>query len=169
MEPLSDAAGGPVPVGRRAGRLAALDAVEDTAASMCRSEQRVCRALARGIDPAMEPAAYSVLCAVRLAGSCRVTDLAVILGMRTSAVSGHVASLQRLGLVERGAALDDERSRPVRLTPEGLRRLDEARACRRRGFRQQLEGWSRADVVDLAELLTRFNAAYPGGSDGPPG
>lgn len=169
MDILHGAAGGPAPADRREGRLAALDAVEDTAASMCRSEQRVCRALARSIDPAMEPAAYSVLCAVRLAGSCRVTDLAAVLGLRISAVSGHVASLQRLGLVERGAALDDERSRPVRLTPEGLRRLDEARARRRRGFRRQLEGWSRADVVDLAELLRRLDAAYSGGVGGPPG
>ena len=170
MEGLHDRAGA-VPV--RAdpcdgGRHAALDAVEDTAASMCRSEQRVCWALARGIDPAMEPAAYSLLCAVRLAGSCRVSDLAATLGMSASAVSGHVAALQRLGLVERAAARDDERSHPVQLTPEGLRRIDEARAGRRRSFRRQLEGWSRTDVVDLAALLTRFNAAYLGRGDGPP-
>jgi len=152
---------------REGGRGAVLDVVEDTATAMCRSEQRVCRSLARGIDPAMEPAAYSVLCAVRMAGSCRVTDLAANLGMSAPAVSGHVAALQRLGLVERGAARDDERSHPVSLTPEGLRRIDEARADRRRSFRRQLEGWSRTDVVDLAGLLTRFNAAYVGGADGP--
>ncbi|MHA7240040.1 MarR family winged helix-turn-helix transcriptional regulator [Arthrobacter sp. TMS1-12-1] len=155
------------PVPREGGRGAALDVVEDGAASMCRSEQRVCWALARAIDPAMEPAAYSVLCAVRIAGSCRVTDLAANLGMSASAVSGHVTALQRLGLVERGAARDDERSHPVSLTPEGLRRIDEARARRRRSFRRQLEGWNRTDVVDLAGLLTRFNAAYLGGADGP--
>ncbi len=169
MEALQDSAGGgPPPADPGEGeRHAALDVVEDTAASMCRSEQRVCWALARGIDPAMEPAAYSLLCAVRLAGSCRVTDLAATLGMSASAVSGHVAALRRLGLVERGAPLDDERSHPVRLTPEGLRRIDEARADRRRHFRRQLEGWSRTDVVDLVGLLTRFNAAYLGGADGP--
>ncbi|MBG6224600.1 DNA-binding MarR family transcriptional regulator [Arthrobacter sp. CAN_A2] len=170
MDALHDGAGAnPLPADpREDGRRAVLDVVEGTAAAMCRSEQLVCWTLARRIDPAMEPAAYSLLCAVRMAGSCRVTDLAATLGMSTSAVSGHVAALRRLGLVERGATLDDERSHPVRLTPEGLRRIDEARAGRRRSFLRQLEGWSRTDVVDLADLLTRFNASYLRGADAPP-
>ncbi|OUM40174.1 MarR family winged helix-turn-helix transcriptional regulator [Arthrobacter sedimenti] len=143
-------------------RRTVLDAVEEKAAAMCRSEQLVCRALARGIDPGMEPAAYSVLTAVRIARACRVTDLAATLGMSKSAVSGHVAALQRLGLVERGRAGDDERSHPVALTEEGMRRVELARGARRRAFRRQLEGWSPADVVDLVGLLSRFNAAYLG-------
>jgi DNA-binding MarR family transcriptional regulator len=143
-------------------RRAALDAVEEQAAAMCRSEQLVCRVLARDIDPGMEPAAYSVLTAVRIARTCRVTDLAATLGMSKSAVSGHVAALQRLGLVERGRTGDDERSHPVALTEEGMRRVERARGARRRAFRRQLEGWDPADVVDLVGLLSRFNAAYLG-------
>jgi DNA-binding MarR family transcriptional regulator len=141
-------------------RRAALDAVEDTAVLMCRSEQRVCRILARRIDPAMEPAAYSVLVAARMLGPCRVTDLAASLGMGNPGVSGHVAALQRLGLVERGASDGDDRSRPVVLTAEGARRIDEARHSRRQSFRRQLQGWDAADVVELAGLLSRFSAAY---------
>lgn len=143
-----------------AARRAALDVVEEKAAAMCRSEQQVCWALARGIDAAMEPAAYSVLAAVRMLGPCRVTDLAASLGMGKPAVSGHVAALHRLGLLERGMTDDDERSRPVVLTDEGHRRVDAARARRRRDFRRQLEGWDQVDVVDLVALLSRFNAAY---------
>ena len=141
-------------------RRTALDAVEREAAAVCRSEQRVCRALARGVDPSMEPAAYSVLCAVRALGPSRVTDLAATLGMGTPAVSGHVAALQRLGLIERGEAMGDERSRPVSLTQEGRRRVDRARQERQRHFRAQLEGWDSADVVGLVGLLSRLNAAY---------
>jgi DNA-binding MarR family transcriptional regulator len=137
-----------------------LDGVQERAATMCRSEQLVCWSLARGIDPAMEPAAYGVLSASRTLGPCRVTDLAAVLGMSLPAVSGHVAVLVRLGLVERSAPVDDERSRPVRLTAEGVRRVDAARAVRRRSFRRQLEGWEPADVVELAGLLSRFNDAY---------
>lgn len=143
-------------------RRAVLDAVEERAAAMCRSEQLVCRALARCIDPGMEPAAYSVLIAVRMARACRVTDLAATLGMSKSAVSGHVAALQRLGLVERGRTGDDERSHPVALTEEGMLRVERARAARRQAFRRQLGGWEPADVVDLVDLLSRFNAAYLG-------
>ncbi|MHA7208785.1 MarR family winged helix-turn-helix transcriptional regulator [Arthrobacter sp. MDT1-65] len=161
-------------------RRAALDDVEQEAALICRSEQRVCRAVARTIDPAMEPAAYSVLAAARMLGPCRVTDLAVTLGMGTPWVSGHVAALQRLGLVERGAAGGDERSRPVVLTAEGARRIDDARQRRRRSFRRRLEAWDAADVVELVGLLSRFNAAYltaqlpdapvpGGGAEGLPG
>ncbi|MDQ0735917.1 MarR family winged helix-turn-helix transcriptional regulator [Arthrobacter agilis] len=141
-------------------RHAALDVVEERAAAMCRSEQRVCRILARRIDPAMEPAAYSVLTAARMLGPCRVTDLATTLGMGTPGVSGHVAALQRLGLVERGPTGGDERSHPVVLTQEGARRIDEARLGRRQAFRRQLDGWAAADVVELVGLLARFNAAY---------
>ncbi|MEG9249195.1 MarR family winged helix-turn-helix transcriptional regulator [Arthrobacter sp. Soc17.1.1.1] len=141
-------------------RRALLDAVEDRAGLMCRSEQRVCRILARRIDPAMEPAAYSVLAAARMLGPCRVTDLAASLGMGNPGVSGHVAALQRLGLVERGPSDGDDRSHPVVLTAEGARRIDEARLSRRRSFRRQLQGWDPADVVELAGLLSRFSAAY---------
>ncbi|TKV26099.1 winged helix-turn-helix transcriptional regulator [Arthrobacter sp. NamB2] len=155
MEGHDGAAGG-------AERRAVLDLVEEAAGAMCRSEQRVCWALARGIESDMEPAAYSVLSAVRLAGSCRVTDLSATLGMSRSAVSGHVAALQRLGLVERGTTSGDERSQPVALTEEGRRRVDHARGARRSYFRRQLEGWNQADVLDLAELLSRFNASYLG-------
>lgn len=143
-----------------ASRRAVLDIVEDNAAVMCRSEQLVCWSLARAIDPAMEPAAYSVLSASRTLGPCRVTDLAATLGMGLPAVSGHVAVLARLGLVERSEPVDDERSRPVTSTAEGERRVDEAREGRRRSFRRQLEGWDPADVVELANLLSRFNEAY---------
>ena len=139
-----------------------LDVVEERAALMCRSEHRVCRMLARRIDPGMEPAAYSVLAAARTLGSCRVTDLAATLGMGVPGVSGHVAALQRLGLVERGPTGGDDRSRPVVLTGEGIRRIDEARQGRRSSFRRQLEGWDTADVVELVGLLSRFNAAYLG-------
>lgn len=141
-------------------RRAVLEVVEEKAAMMCRSEQLVCWSLARGIDPAMEPAAYSVLSASRMLGPCRVTDLAATLGMSLPAVSGHVAVLMRLGLVERSDPVDDERSRPVVLTAEGTRRIDDARTGRRRSFRRQLEGWDPADVADLAGLLSRFNQAY---------
>lgn len=127
---------------------------------MCRSEQRVCWALARGVDPGMEPAAYSVLSAVRLLGRSRITDLAGTLGMSKPAVSGHVATLQRLGLVERGDTGDDERSQPVTLTDEGIRRVDRAREDRRLHFRRQLSGWDPADIVELVGLLARFNASY---------
>lgn len=155
-------------------RRAVLDVVEDKAAAMCRNEQLVCWKLARGIDPGMEPAAYSVLSAVRMLGSCRVTDLAATLGMGKPAVSGHVAALQRLGLLERGTTVDDERSHPVALTEEGAQRVDRARERRRRHFRRQLEGWGPDDVVELVGLLSRFNAAYlaaevPDGPITPPG
>lgn len=155
-------------------RRAVLDVVEEKAAAMCRNEQLVCWTLARGIDPAMEPGAYSVLSAVRVLGSARVTDLAATLGMGKPAVSGHVAALQRLGLVERGNPGDDERSHPVALTEEGTRRVDRARERRRTHFRRQLEGWEPADVVELVGLLSRFNAAYlgaevPDGPVAPPG
>jgi DNA-binding MarR family transcriptional regulator len=126
----------------------------------------VCRVLARDIDPGLEPAAYSVLTAVRIARACRVTDLAATLGMSKSAVSGHVAALQRLGLVERRRTGDDERSHPVALTEEGMRRVERARGARRRAFRRQLEGWNQADVVDLVGLLSRFNASYLGAEVG---
>ncbi len=134
--------------------------VEENAAAMCRSEQRVCWSLARDIDVAMEPGAYSVLSAALRLGPCRVTDLAATLGMSMPAVSGQVAALARLGLLERNDAVADERSRPVTLTDEGSRRVDRACDARRAYFRKQLQGWDPADVVELVGLLTRLNEAY---------
>ncbi|WDF32774.1 MarR family transcriptional regulator [Arthrobacter agilis] len=137
-----------------------LGALEESAAAMCRNEQRVCWTLARGVSAAMEPGAYSVLAAARRLGPCRVTDLAVTLGMSASAISGHVAALAGLGFVGRVDAVEDERSRRVTLTDDGRRRVDGAQTGRRTYFRAQLRGWTTVEIVELADLLARFNEAY---------
>ncbi|HEY3506997.1 MAG TPA: MarR family winged helix-turn-helix transcriptional regulator [Actinocatenispora sp.] len=71
----------------------------------------------------------------------------------------HRAALDA-GLLRRGADPTDGRRSPLRLTAAGRHALDRVHAFRRDVVAEATAGWSAADRVALAGLLTRFVADF---------
>lgn len=68
---------------------------------------------------------FSVLAALALRGPTPISELADVLGLERTTLTRSAALLERKGWV--GAAQpEDARERPLRLTPAGRRRLEEA-------------------------------------------
>jgi DNA-binding MarR family transcriptional regulator len=107
---------------------------------------------------AIERSGYIVLRAVDESGPLPVTTLARSLGLDASTVSRQVATLVRIGLLDRSHDADDKRITLVALTETGRESLDRIRSARHDVFAKVLEGWSKEDQAALAPLLERFAA-----------
>lgn len=124
--------------------------------------------LARDLHPDLEPGAYGLMLRVALEGGARATDLAAYLGIGKPTISRQLATLERLGLIERSRDSEDARAQVVTLTAAGAQQVEQVRAARRDHVHSLLSGWSDDDVELLAGLLGRFNqvSAQGAGVDG---
>ena len=104
----------------------------------------------------LDRAAYSVLCRIEEASSIRLTELAVTMGIDLSTASRQVRALEERGLVARTGDPDDQRTKRLDLTEQGLAALDDARALRISTLRSRLSSWPEDDLTELARLLERF-------------
>jgi DNA-binding MarR family transcriptional regulator len=107
---------------------------------------------------AIERSGYIVLRAVDESGPLPVTTLARSLGLDASTVSRQVATLVRMGLLDRSHDADDKRITLVALTELGREALERIRSARHGVFAEVLDGWSDEDQATLAPLLERFAA-----------
>ncbi|MDI5966742.1 MarR family winged helix-turn-helix transcriptional regulator [Streptantibioticus silvisoli] len=117
--------------------------------------------MARQMHPDLEAAAYGLLVRLAESGEERATDLAGYFGVGKATMSRQLRALEELGFVSREPDPADGRAFLVRLTPGGLARFNEVRDARRAGYRSRLSAWDRADIRDLARLLSRLNADTP--------
>lgn len=113
--------------------------------------------LARDLHPELEPGAYGLLLRVLTTDGARATDLASYLGIGKPTVSRQLATLERLGLIERSRDTEDARAQVVTLTASGREQVGRVQALRRAHFLERLSSWSDDDVQLLADLLGRFN------------
>ncbi|MEU7619745.1 MarR family winged helix-turn-helix transcriptional regulator [Micromonospora rifamycinica] len=112
------------------------------------------------VHPNLEPNAYGLLLWLRRSGPTRLTDLAALLGIGKGTLSRQIQGLETLGLVRRDPDPDDRRAAQLRLTGEGTRRFDTARAARMEQINRSLETWPKRDVEEFARLMHRFNETF---------
>jgi len=113
--------------------------------------------MAREAHLEVDAGAYAILCLVHNAATATVTGLRDRLGVGKATVSRQVSTLEALGLVQRRAGEDDHRIVRLGLTPEGARRLSDARDRRDEQFRELLGQWPVQDLTSFADLLARCN------------
>ncbi len=131
--------------------------LERELAVLLRRARGISGQLARELHPDLEPGAYGLMLRVALEGGARATDLAAYLGIGKPTISRQLATLERLGLVERSRDAEDARAQVVTLTAAGAAQVEEVRAARRAHVHAMLSGWTDDDVELLAGLLGRFN------------
>ncbi|PWJ53313.1 transcriptional regulator, MarR family [Quadrisphaera granulorum] len=147
----------------------AAEHLEHELAVLLRRARGISGQLARDLHPDLEPGAYGLLLRVKAQGGARATDLASYLGIGKPTVSRQLATLERLGLIERSRDSQDARAQVVTLTPTGTEQVERVQELRRAHFLERLSGWTDDDVELLAGLLGRFNAlpAAAEGADSP--
>ncbi|MEZ0064112.1 DNA-binding MarR family transcriptional regulator [Streptacidiphilus sp. MAP12-20] len=119
---------------------------------------RRARALASQIHPGMTLVSYAILDHLRECGGCRGTDLATHFLLDKSTVSRQVATLEKLGLVERSPDPEDQRGQIIHPSDRGAELLRAAGEQRRQAFLSRLAHWSDEDIDLFAVLLERYNA-----------
>jgi len=90
---------------------------------------------------------------VERGGSIRPGHIAATLGVDPSVVSRQLATLSRLGLVERGTDPLDGRAELITVTSQGRRRLLEARDAICDALALRLTGWDPETIARAAALV----------------
>ncbi len=86
----------------------------------------------------------------------RLTDLSRRLLIRPPSVTGAVDRLERAGLVERGGLATDLRAKPVALTAEGRRLVEQVLTVHEAQIDAVLGGLTPAEQCELGRLLARL-------------
>lgn len=120
----------------------------------------------------MDRAAYLLLNRLDRRGPMGVKALAAGMGIDSSTVTRQVAPLVEAGLVTRTSHPEDGRAVVLKLSEQGLERLEEVRASRRDLMELATDGWDEDERRAFTTLLTRFNEALftvqpPGGRCAP--
>ncbi len=92
-------------------------------------------------------------------GVLRQSSLAEELGQAPRSVTQSLEALEREGLLERAAALDDRRSKLVTLTPEGVEALAAGKAAGDDVLREIFGAIGREELASLDKLLDAIDAA----------
>ncbi|WP_058041644.1 MarR family winged helix-turn-helix transcriptional regulator [Streptomyces roseifaciens] len=120
---------------------------------------RRARSAAARMHPELSLVSFTLLAHLEDRGGCRATDLAAHYLLDKSTVSRQIAALERLGLVERRPAPEDQRAQVLHLTARGAATLAQVTANRRAAFRERLADWDEADLDRFAGYLLRYNAS----------
>lgn len=108
---------------------------------------------------ALDTALLPLLVRVGMQRNLTIGELADQVGRDYSTVSRQIARLQELGLVESAPSETDRRQRLLSVTPAGrstIRKIDRGREA---VMSEALDGWSQAEIAELARMTTRLAAA----------
>ncbi len=83
--------------------------------------------------------------------------------LTSGAMTNRIDRLENLGLVSREADLKDRRGVLIRLTPVGLKLVDEAIAVRLEDARRNLAALSKSEAEELSGLLRKLLLALENG------
>ncbi|WUH92159.1 MarR family transcriptional regulator [Streptomyces sp. NBC_00433] len=119
---------------------------------------RRARATAARMHPELSLVAYTILAHLEEQQGCRATDLAAHYLLDKSTVSRQVASLEKLGFIERRVDESDHRVQVLHLAPGGIEILAAARARRQESIQARLSDWDPEDLERFARYLVRYNA-----------
>ncbi|MGI5356316.1 MarR family winged helix-turn-helix transcriptional regulator [Streptomyces sp. CA-252508] len=120
---------------------------------------RRARATAARLHPELSLVSYTLLAHIDAQQGCRATDLAAHYLLDKSTVSRQVATLEKLGLVERRPDPADHRVQVLHPTEAGTRVLSSTQASRRAAYQERLADWSTEDLDRFAAYLTRYNGS----------
>lgn len=98
---------------------------------------------------------YSVIAVLDRLGPSTLQELAAELVMDRSTLGHNLRPLEREGLVVLATDPRDKRTRRLELTPEGKKRLEQARRAWRRAQEQFESRYGEADAKELRRLLLR--------------
>jgi DNA-binding MarR family transcriptional regulator len=102
---------------------------------------------------------YILLSRLEAEGPMSIGQLAQAFNLDASTVNRQTAVLLREGLAERIPDPEGGMARKLRITAEGLRRVDGERAYRRDGLATVLKDWTPEELASFAEGLAHFNAS----------
>lgn len=96
----------------------------------CLAARRRARAITRRFEEKLRPhglraTQFSILAALALKGPTPIGELAELLGLDRTTLTRSAARLERNGWIGEGSS-SDARTRPLRLTPAGRRKLEGA-------------------------------------------
>lgn len=109
---------------------------------------------------------FDVLAALRRSGEpfrLSPTQLMQLVTLTSGAMTNRIDRLENLGLVSREADLKDRRGVLIRLTPVGLKLVDEAIAVRLEDARRNLAALSKSEAEELSGLLRKLLLALENG------
>lgn len=102
----------------------------------------------------------AVLTILHRYGEMRMSRLAELLAVDMSVTSRHVAHVADRGWIERHPDPADKRSRILRLTDEGMERIDELNTRTTQLLADRLSDWSDDEVDQLIALMTRLRESF---------
>lgn len=115
--------------------------------------QRVISELADRVSPGLLPGGYKVLTTIARREGVTLSALADHMMMDKGQLSRTIRELEARGLVSRTADPADGRSSLLSPTPEGLARLEAARAPQQGLLLDAIEHWPLDDIHALTRLL----------------
>ncbi len=107
----------------------------------------------------LDTALFPLLVRISMQRNISIGELADQVGRDYSTVSRQVSRLQELGLVRSEPSETDRRQRLLSVTPTGrisVKKIDRARAS---VMSEALDGWSQAEIAELARMTTRLASA----------
>ncbi|GES19749.1 transcriptional regulator [Acrocarpospora pleiomorpha] len=107
----------------------------------------------------LERSSYILLRRLEVKGPMSIGQLAHAFSLDTSTVNRQTTALLRGGLAERIPDPDGGMARKLRITEQGLRRVDEERTCRLNGLARVLKNWTPEELAAFADGLAHFNAS----------
>ncbi|MCX4675858.1 MarR family winged helix-turn-helix transcriptional regulator [Streptomyces sp. NBC_01433] len=119
---------------------------------------RRARAAAARLHPELPLVSYTLLAHIDDQHGCRATDLAAHYMLDKSTVSRQIATLEKLGLVERHPDPTDHRIQVLHPTEAGTQALASTQASRRAAYQERLADWTAEDLTRFAEYLLRYNS-----------
>ena len=101
---------------------------------------------------------YALLVRLAEEGPLRVGEVARRFGIDKSTASRHLGRMETQGLVEGVPDESDARSVLLRVTPQGVQHMSEARSRRMAVLRKIFTAWPEHDRSELNRLMRQLNA-----------
>jgi DNA-binding MarR family transcriptional regulator len=106
----------------------------------------------------LDTALFPLLVRVAMQRNLTIGELADQVGRDYSTVSRQVARLQALGLVHSELSETDRRQRLLSVTAAGKNTVKKIDRARDSVMSEALDGWSQAEITELARMTTRLAA-----------
>jgi DNA-binding MarR family transcriptional regulator len=107
----------------------------------------------------LDTALFPLLVRVSMQRNLTIGALADQVGRDYSTVSRQVTRLQALGLIHTELSKTDRRQRLLSVTAVGKNTVKKLDRARKSVMSEALDGWSQAEIVELARMTTRLAAA----------
>jgi len=107
----------------------------------------------------LDTALFPLLVRVSMQRNLTIGALADQVGRDYSTVSRQVTRLQALGLVHPELSETDRRQRLLSVTAAGRNTIKKIDRARKSVMSETLDGWSQAEIAELARMTTRLAAA----------